>query len=439
MTRLLLLGLNHTTAPLEIREKVFVDDAGAAGLSGKLKEMGFTENCVLSTCNRTEIYCTSDSPEEASTLLKATLADHFRIDPSYLSGTTYTLEEEDAYRHLFLVASGLDSMVIGEPQILGQVKDAYRIATQQNAAGFYLNKVFHKAFQVAKRIRTETKIGYNPVSISSMAVELFKTIFDEVSKRKILVIGAGEMCEIALKHFKKENIEEIYIANRTYHKARQLADEFFALARPFEEIPELLAKVDVILSSTGAEEPIITKGLVASAMKKRKGKPLFFVDIAVPRDVEPSVNDLDGVYLYNIDDLKELSQTRLADRVSESRKAEAILQEEIEKFSRWLARTEMNPLITQVVETIEQIRAYEVRKALHRLRGADDETVRQIDMLTRSISNKILHLHIRTIREDGRPETMDLMKRIFQLDGGEDDETSLDHRDEGEPPRPEAD
>jgi glutamyl-tRNA reductase len=439
MMHLLVFGLNHTTAPVEIRERVFVDETAVPDLSKALKGRGIVESLILSTCNRTEIYCTCEAPEETSNLLKASLAGHFHIDPSAIAGTTYTLEDEDAYRHLFLVASGLDSMVIGEPQILGQVKDAYRLATQHGTTGFHLNKVFHKAFQIAKRIRTETKIGYNPVSISSMALELFKTIFDDVTKRKVLVIGAGEMCDIALKQFRKEDIEEIFITNRTYQKACHLAEEVFATARPFEEIPELLTKVDMILSSTGADEPIITKDLVVAAMKRRKGKPLFFVDIAVPRDVEPGVNDLDGVYLYNIDDLKELSQRHLSDRISESRRAEAIIAEELHKFSRWLAQTEMNPLITQVVETIEQIRAEETRKTLHKLRRADEETLRQIDMLSRAIANKILHLHIRTIKEDGQPEALEVMKRIFQLNEAEDDERALDHRDEGEPSRPEAD
>ncbi len=292
----------------------------------ELKSGGCDEVLVLSTCNRTEIYVGGSNTDETGVIVAKTLEDRFGIDKEWLRDYTYTLCDEEAYKHLFLVASGLDSMVVGEPQILGQVKDAYRSACTYNSSGSFFQKVFHRAFQVAKRVRTETRIGYDPVSISSMAVELARKIFGEVGRKQILVIGAGEMCEVALKHFKKEGLQDILVTNRTLAKAQQLAEEIIGAAYPFEDIPELLLKADMVLSSTGADEPIIDKAAVLLAMKRRKNRPLFFIDIAVPRDIEPTVNDIENVYLYDIDDLKGLAQVHLSNRIQESQKAHAIVR-----------------------------------------------------------------------------------------------------------------
>ena len=290
------MGVSHSTAPLDVREKLHFADEAIPGLLQDLKKAGVEEAVVLSTCNRTEIYAAAASPEEAIRAVNETLERSLGITREWLHNYSYALSFEDAYRHLFLVASGLDSMVVGEPQILGQVKDAYRAAALSKGTGQLFDKVFNRAFQTAKRVRTETKIGYNPVSISSMAVELARKIFGEFGQKKILVIGAGEMCEIALKQFKKEGVEEVYITNRTFQKAQLLAEEIIGTPFPFEEIPELLLKVDMVLSSTGADRPIIDKDLVMTVMKRRKHRPLFFIDIAVPRDVEPEVNNIENVF-----------------------------------------------------------------------------------------------------------------------------------------------
>ncbi|HNQ64269.1 MAG TPA: glutamyl-tRNA reductase [Syntrophorhabdus sp.] len=417
-------GLNHNTAPIEVRERLFVSEETIPRLVRELQESGVDENIVLSTCNRTEFYFSCKNLDSALDKFYQALSRHFSIEKEWLEKYTYLLTDEDTYRHLFLVASGLDSMVVGEPQILGQVKDAYRLATDCNTSGFFLDKVFHKTFNVAKRIRTETKVGYNPVSISAMAIELAKKIFGELKDKKTLVIGAGEMCEIALRYFKKEGVGDIYITNRTFHNAQKLADETTGIPRPFNDLQDLLEKVDMILSSTGSERPLISRELVSVVMKKRKQKPLFFIDIAVPRDIEPSVNDLENVYLYDIDDLKELSQQHLSDRLAESEKARSIVDEEVKKFSQWLRQLDKNPLISNIYEKVEEIRSRELKKILQKNKNTDDETMKNMDLLTKSIVNKLVHPHVTMIKENGSPAILELMKKLFRLE--DDDEQDVD-------------
>ncbi len=417
-------GLNHNTAPIEVRERLFVSEETIPRLVRELQESGVDENIVLSTCNRTEFYFSCKNLDSALDKFHQALSRHFSIEKEWLEKYTYLLTDEDTYRHLFLVASGLDSMVVGEPQILGQVKDAYRLATDCNTSGFFLDKVFHKTFNVAKRIRTETKVGYNPVSISAMAIELAKKIFGELKDKKTLVIGAGEMCEIALRYFKKEGVGDIYITNRTFHNAQKLADETTGIPRPFNDLQDLLEKVDMILSSTGSERPLISRELVSVVMKKRKQKPLFFIDIAVPRDIEPSVNDLENVYLYDIDDLKELSQQHLSDRLAESEKARSIVDEEVKKFSQWLRQLDKNPLISNIYEKVEEIRSRELKKILQKNKNTDDETMKNMDLLTKSIVNKLVHPHVTMIKENGSPAILELMKKLFRLE--DDDEQDVD-------------
>jgi glutamyl-tRNA reductase len=421
-------GLNHNTAPVEVREKLYIPEEVIPDLSQQLREEGIGENVVLSTCNRTEFYFSCEDPDIALKKVYKILSKRFGMEEDWLKNYTYVLKNEDTYRHLFLVASGLDSMVVGEPQILGQVKDAYRVATDCNTTGFFLDKVFHRTFNVAKRIRTETKIGYNPVSISAMAIELARKIFGELKAKKILVIGVGEMCEIALKYFKKEGVGDIYITNRTFRNAQKLADEIAGFPRPFDDLPDLLERVDMVLSSTGSEKPIIGNELVNSVMKKRKQKPLFFIDIAVPRDVEPSVNHIENVYLYDIDDLKDLSQKHLSDRLSESEKARSIVEEEVEKFTAWLKQLDMNPLIASIYEKVEELRSKEFKKTLQKLQNIDDETAKHIELLTKSIISKLIHPHITIIKRNGVPVVLEIMKKLFRLE--DENEENVDNRDE---------
>jgi glutamyl-tRNA reductase len=425
-----ILGLNHNTAPVEARERLYVSEEVLGEVLKELTGWGAEEAIVLSTCNRTEVYASSADIDALKGAVVGTLTGRFGVDRKWLDEYTYTMCDEEAYKHLFLVASGLDSMVVGEPQILGQVKDAYQSACALGASGPFFQKVFHRAFQVAKRVRTETRIGYDPVSISGMAVELARKIFGDLGRRQILVIGAGEMCEIALKHFKKGGLQEIFVTNRTLAKAQRLAEEIIGSARPFEEIPELLLKADMVLSSTGADEPIIDKVMVTHAMKLRKNRPLFFIDIAIPRDIEPTVNDMENVYLYDIDDLKGLAQVHLLNRMQESQKAHTIVDEEVERFGLWLKQLEMNPLITQIRENLEAMRHRELKKTLQKLKGADPETERQLDVLTRSIINKIIHPHLVMIKKNGSPTTLDLIRSLLLT--GAENEKEMDSGDKGE-------
>ncbi|MCX7965078.1 MAG: glutamyl-tRNA reductase [Syntrophorhabdaceae bacterium] len=426
---IVVFGLNHNTAPVHVRESFFVSEDSLENLLKTLKEKNLNESVVLSTCNRTEIYLATEDIQRSLKILKDAILQKLKVKKEWLDNYTYIYEDEEAYNHLFSVASGLDSMVIGEPQILGQVKDAYRAATFLGTTGFYLNRLFHRAFHVAKKVRTETKIGYNPVSISSMAVELSKHIFGDLSNKKILVIGAGEMCEIALKHFKKDGLKEIYITNRTFERARSLAESVIGIPSKFEEIHDLLTKVDMVLSSTGADSYIIKKEDIVPLMKKRKNRPIFFIDIAMPRDIDPEINELENIYLYNIDDLKELSMRYLKDRLKESEYAKTIINDEVAKFSQWLKQLEMHPLISHIVDQAESIRKKEFNRIIKKMKHLDEDTIKYIDILTKNIVNKLIHPHLTLIKKEKKPEILDLMKNLFNYE--DETEEEMDNRDKG--------
>ncbi len=424
-----IIGLNHNTAPLEVREKFYIKEGSIPDVLARIHEEGIHEAVAISTCNRTEIYYSGDDNDEMTEKIRRVLSDAVAAEGDSFDRYMYSFRDEEALRHLFLVACGLDSMVIGEPEIFGQVKEAYRIAASARSTGFFLNKTFHKTFNVAKRIRTETRIGYNPLSISSMAVELAKRIFGNLDEKKILVVGAGEMCETALKYFQKEGLSDIFITNRTYQKAHKLAGAIIGRAKPFESLFVLLTTVDVVLTSTGSDVPLITIDMLHAAMKKRKNRPIFFIDIAVPRDVDPAVNDMDNVYLYDIDDLKELSQKHLSNRVKESEKARVIIDDEAAKFSEWLEKVDMNPLIGHIMATADSIRVREIRKTMARLTDKDPEVAAAMDSMTRSIMNKLVHPYLALLKDTQDPAVLDALKKLFQFE--EDDEDDMDSGDEG--------
>lgn len=424
-----IIGLNHNTAPLEVREKFYIKEGSIPDILARIQQEGINEAVVLSTCNRTEIYYSGDDNDAMVKKIRHVLSDAVKAGADVFDRYTYSFRDEDAFRHLFLVASGLDSMVIGEPEIFGQVKEAYRIAASSKTTGFFLNKTFHKTFNVAKRIRTETKIGYNPLSISSMAVELARRIFGSLDEKKILVVGAGEMCEVALKYFQREGVPDIFITNRTFQKARKLADEIIGEARPFESLFELLTVVDVVLTSTGSDVPLIAPDMLHTAMKKRKNRPLFFIDIAVPRDVDPAVNDMDNVYLYDIDDLKDLSLKHLSNRVKESEKAQVIIEDEASRFSEWLDKVDVNPLISHITATADIIRAREVKRTIARLPDRDPEVAAAMDAMTRSIVNKLVHPYLALLKDTQDPAVFDALKKLFQFE--ENDENDVDSGDTG--------
>ena len=415
------VGLNHKTAPVEVREKLSFQEKQLSDSFRLLKQLkGVKESAILSTCNRVEVYNVFKSDTSSTEDILNFLSQFHQVPLEAFRDCVYALSDIHAIRHTFRVASSLDSMVVGEPQILGQFKDAYGIATENKATGLILNRLFHKAFSVAKRVRTETRIANSAVSISFAAVELAKKIFDDLSVCRVLLIGAGEMCELAAKHFINAGIYEIYITNRTFNRAIALAEDFGGQAVPFTDYDTLFEKVDIILTSTGATEPIVTADVVATAMKKRKNRPMFFIDIAVPRDVEEKVNDLSNVYLYDIDDLREVVTTNQQEREKEARRAEKIIDEEVAHFTHWMDNLEVVPTIKQLRDHAEAIRQTELQKTLGKLKNLSDKDKQAIERLTQAIVNKLLHgpsVMLKQTEQNGAGHAaIDLIRKMFDLD-----------------------
>jgi glutamyl-tRNA reductase len=316
-----------------------------------------------------------------------------------LSPHLYAYKGPEAIRHLFRVSSSLDSMVIGEPQILGQIKTAYGYATDHKTSGIILNRFLHKAFSVAKRVRTETQIASNAVSVSFAAVELARKIFDTLEDKTVLLIGAGEMCELAARHFVNNGISKVLVTNRTYERAVKLAEEFQGKPILFDNFTEHLHRVDIVLTSTGAPDYILHHREVEGVIKQRKYKPMFFIDIAVPRDIDPKVNDVDNVYLYDVDDLQEVVQANLKERHKEAKKAEAIIDQEIHQFHQWLSCLDVVPTIVALRERFEEIRQAEVEKTLSNLKDLGKKERKAIEAMATAIVNKALHAPITVLKK----------------------------------------
>jgi len=335
-------------------------------------------------------------------------------------------EDRDAVRHIFRVASSLDSMVVGEPQILGQIKDAYSQATRQKTAGVVLNRLMHRAFHVAKRVRTETGISDAAVSVSYAAVELAKKIFYDLTGKKVLLIGAGEMAELAARHLLHQGVDSIKVANRTFQRAVEVAENFKGSAVSFEEIESQLQEVDIVVSSTASTEYVITYDLVKGSLKKRRNRPLFFIDIAVPRDVDPRVNELGNIYLYDIDDLRGIIQVNMAQRRQEAFKAERVVEEEVLKFEKWLKTLEVVPTIVSLKEKAEAIRQAEIRRSLAGDEAFSPSQMKILETLTLSITEKIMNDPILTLkRKSDRPTRdvyLDMTRKLFNLDQDDGEE-----------------
>src|SRR4030042_4179658 len=332
----LVIGLNHNTAPIAIRECLaFPEDKLEDALSKVHTFSSIKENIIVSTCNRVEIYTATRETEKAIYDLKNFLSQFHGISLREFEKSLYTHVGEEAVRHIFRVASSLDSMVLGEPQILGQIKNAYDISQQTKTSGLILHRLLHRAFHVAKRVRTETKIAISAVSVSFVAVELAKKIFGTLEKRTVLLMGAGEMCELAARHLVSGGIEKDLVTNRTYERAVALALEFRGEPIPFEEIHQGLRMVDIVITATNSPKYLIHHEEVSKVIKNRKQKPIFFIDIADPRDIEPRVGDIENVYLYNIDDLQTVANDNIQDREKEAQKEETSVQDEVVKFVNW--------------------------------------------------------------------------------------------------------
>ena len=368
---IIVVGLSHKTAPVEIREKVaFAPDLLHEALRSVRDLPNVHEGVIVSTCNRVEVYAASRLREEGIESLVSFMSETHEVALDQLRPHLYVFAGDDAVRHVFRVASSLDSMVVGEPQILGQVKDAYEAAAEGSATGLVLNRFMHKAFSTAKRVRTETRIAQAAVSISFAAVELARKIFGSLAGKRVLVIGAGEMCELAATHLVENGVSRVVVTNRTFSRAEALAEQFGGRAVPFEEFREHLADVDIVISSTGAPHFVVEAEEMRATMKARRQKPMFLIDIAVPRDIDPKINELPNVYLYDVDDLAGVVETNKRERNKEAEKAEEIVAQEVQSFLSWVKTLEVTPTIRALRAKFDDIRRAELEKTLKTF-GAD--------------------------------------------------------------------
>lgn len=392
------VGLNHKTTPVEIRELLSFSEEETEKLLTSLKNDNFlSEASLLSTCNRTELYCIANEAINGNPIINIqdvlTFTKNITIDKKYF----YSFCNIEAIRHLFKVSAGLESMIVGEAQILGQVKDAYRISCNAGKNGAYLNKIFHTAFKVGKRARTETNIGVGAVSISLAAVELAQKIFQDMSHLSALLIGAGEMAELTAKHFISKNLGRLFIINRTFEKAVELVNKLDnGSAIPFEQLETVLKDVNIVITSTAAPNFIITPPLVRKAMGLRKNKPIFFIDIGVPRNIAPDVGNIYNLFLYNIDDLNTIVDKNLQKRQKEIPNVEKIIEEEISEFKNWLNTLKVTPTIRLLQNLFDKIRVEEIEKSRKHFRTEQNE---YLEILTKSIINKILQIPITKLKQ----------------------------------------
>lgn len=418
---ILCLGVNHKTAPVAVREKLAFSGDCTVPLIELKALPGCEECCLLSTCNRVEVLLVAkEGAAGAEEAVRRFLFGASGISPEESKQYSYFHQGGAAISHVFRVAASLDSMVVGEPQILGQLKDAYRAATEQQATGAVLNKLLTKAFSVAKRIRTETNIGGSAVSISYAAVQLAKKIFGDLKDKKVLLVGAGEMAELAAEHLVAQGIGKVVVANRTLERAVKLAQTFHGSAVGLDELVPQLAEVDILISSTGATDLILRKEEVRPVMRQRHNRPLFLIDIAVPRDLDPELNDLDNVYLYDIDDLKQVVELNRAERQKEADKAERIVGEEAIKFLQWLEAMEVAPTITALRRKAEAVRDAEVAKTLGSLAGLGEKERKSIELMANAIINKMLHDPMMFLKAVAPAEEkrrhLALARKVFGLD-----------------------
>ena len=407
------LGLNHQTAPLAVRERVVFHVERLGEALTEAKRLLGAEAAILSTCNRTELYLSGNQAAPAAEWL----AKYHRFDPGELARYLYTLPREQAVRHAFRVASGLDSMVLGEPEILGQMKEAVRTAEAAGTLGTVLNKLFQRSFAVAKEVRSTTQVGANSVSMAAAAVKLAARIFPSLKDQKVLFIGAGEMIELCATHFAAQGPARMTVANRTLERAQALAHRFNARAIELRDLANQLHEHDIVVSSTASSLPILGKGLAERALKARRRMPMFMVDLAVPRDIEPEVGELDDVFLYTLDDLQGIVQANLDARRSAVEQAEAIIETQVGQFMHWMQVRESVPLIRALRDQAEGARQHEVERALKLLARGDDP--RQVmEALSQGLTNKLLHAPTQALNEatgEERRTLADLIARLFRL------------------------
>jgi len=420
--QIIAIGLNHKTAPVEVRERLAFSREDTAKVLQAMGENPYVDEIALfSTCNRVEFLLTSDDPVQAEEAVKDFMAEYKATPRHIFEEALYIRKGDEATKHIFCVASSLDSMVVGEPQILGQIKDSYAEACEHGSCGVILNRLMHRSFSVAKRVRTETGIGDHAVSISYAAVELGRKIFGELEGKAVLLLGAGEMAELAVEHLVNQKARPIYVANRTFERGVELADRFRGTAIRFEEVRDYLEEVDIVISSTGATDYVLVRKDFKGLMRSRKNRPLFFIDIAVPRDIDPEINKISNVYVYDIDDLKNAIQENIEERNRAATKGERIVDAAVIQFRNWFKGLDVVPTIVSLREKAEQIRQKELKKTFSSLPTLSEEDRSAIDKLTSSLVNKMLHdptLFLKTNANcNDKALYIEMARRLFNLDG----------------------
>jgi len=417
---ILTVGLNHTTAPVQIRERLHLSGTALPPFFERLEqEGGVNERLVLSTCNRVEVYAVTDNPEQAQVTIPRLLAEGTRTPLALFEDRLYWHRHDAAVRHAFRVAASLDSLVLGESQILSQVKAAYEVARAQGVTGPILNTLMTRSLGVAKKVRTETGIGEAAVSIPSAAIGLAKTIFGELSGRTVLILGAGEMAEVAVRHLRGEGVQAVVVAHRHFDRAVEMAAQLEGRAVRFDQIHQELLQADIVLSSTTAPHYIVHRADVEELIRLRRNRPLFLIDIAVPRDIDPAVNEIDNVYLYDIDDLEGVVAAHRLAREREAEQAELLIDREVASFLRWLKSLEVVPTLVMLRRHLEEIREAELAKALSRLPGLTPAQQDVVRTLAHGIINKVLHhptteLKRQSVNRDGLLY-VSALRRLFGL------------------------
>ncbi len=424
---ILVIGLNHKTADVDVRERLAFNGPTLEDGLLKIAELpGIDEAIILSTCNRVEIYSNVKDTGNAFGAVKNFLSEFHGLDREALEKSLYIHKDREAVRHAFRVASSLDSMVVGEPQILGQLKDAFEFALGKKTTGIMLNRLMKKAISVAKRVRTETRIAENAVSISFAAVELAKKIFTDFSEKSFMLLGAGEMAELAAKHMMGSGVREVVVANRTFERGCELAEEFNGRAVKFEDFPQEMIHSDIIICSTGAPVYVLHKEEMQRIMKERKQRPVFVIDISVPRNVDPAINDLDNVYLYDVDDLQGVVDTNILERKKEAEKAENIVEDEIESFQKWMASLDSVPTVVALRNKAESIKKEELERLINKLPGLGEKEKKAIEYMASAITNKLIHPPTAALKEDTEDKDI-LIATIRKLYGINGEKGQGDH------------
>ncbi len=416
--RLLLTGLSHKTAPVHLREKLAIPEGSIPHALQEFQKMGASEAVVLSTCNRVEFLLSSPDHIEPGVIVDQFL-QAWQGSAAIFDGHIYRLESREAIQHMFRVAASLDSMVVGEPQILGQLKAAYAAAKTEGSVGGLLETVLTRAFNVAKRVRSETGIGQMAVSVSYAAVELARRIFGSLKGQTVLIIGSGKMGELAAKHLHRSGASRIWVTNRTLSRAEDLAKIFNGKAIEYTRFPAMLHEVDIVIASSGAPHYILNRDDMQRVIAQRKNRPMFLIDIAVPRNIDPAVNEVEGAFLYDVDDLEGVVNANIQERTKQAEQAEAIVFQEVEAMMSRLKLEQVTPTIISLQEQLEEIRAAEVLRTLRRMPGLTPEQQQQIEQMTKSIINKIAHGPISELRRNaGQPEgnqAIELIRKVFHL------------------------